>query len=130
MSRKLLIFIAWIHIVGGLALPFAVQFEGVQAFIVNALKGTAAEPGSTFWIGVFGPTVASWGLLFLALLHSFFNNPTHEKWKILLGAVLIWCVIDTSYCLALGVTQALVTNVPAALFLVMSLWKVRGMTDE
>ena len=121
MSKKLLYAMAWLHVLGGLLLPFIGQFEFAVEFVNSNLAGTAAQAGAVFWIGVFGPTVASWGILFLCLLNNYFTQPSVLVWRSLLSAVLLWGLMDTSYCLLNGVPQALFTNIPAILLLLVPL---------
>ena len=121
MSKKLLYTMACLHILGGALLPFIVQFDVVAEFINTSLAGTAAQAGAVFWVGVFGPTVASWGILFFCLLNTYFTQLSIVVWRSLLLAVLLWGLMDTSYCLLHGVQQALLSNIPAVLLLLIPL---------
>lgn len=125
MSKAILYTMAWLHIIGGALLPFINQFDVAIDFVNSNLAGTAAQPGAVFWIGVFGPTVASWGVLFLCLLNIYFTQPSVAVWRSLLLAVLLWGLMDTSYCLLHDVPQALWTNIPALLLLLIPLLVVR-----
>lgn len=124
MSRKLLYAMAWLHIIAGALLPFIGLFDVAVEFVNGALAGTVAQAGAVFWVGVFGPTVASWGILFLCLLNTYFSQPSVSIWRSLLLSVLVWGLLDTSYCLLHGVPQALLTNVPAIILLLLPLWAI------
>lgn len=121
MSRKLLYLMAYLHIVGGILLPFVTHIEPVADIIQHSLAGTPAQDGAVFWVGVFGPTVASWGLLFLCLLNVYFARVSTRVWCNLVFSVLLWGVVDTTYCLLLGVPQALFSNLPAIFLLLLPL---------
>ena len=121
MSKVILYLTAWLHIVGGALLPFLVHVDPVSKIIQQSLAGTAAQHGAVFWVGVFGPTVASWGVLFLCLLNIYFAQVSMQVWRSLILAVLLWGVVDTSYCLLSGVPQALLSNIPAMLLLLLPL---------
>lgn len=131
MSKRILIAMAWLHIIGGIGLPFACAFVApVSDVIQRTLQGTPAQQGATFWVGVFGPTVASWGVLFLGQLRMYFAAPTSGGWRVLMASVLMWVVLDTAYCLYMDVPQALLSNVPAALLLLLPLWCERVTVDR
>lgn len=91
--------LAIIHIIGGLLLPILVYTPLAAPYF--ALLQTAlpdSNPQSLkFLIGVFGPTVASWGLLFFYAIGKAFESRTRKDWWILVSAVLIWSVLDTAF---------------------------------
>lgn len=126
MSKIILYLMAYLHILGGVLLPFFVQFEWASRLIRDSLSNTPAQQGAVFWVGVFGPTIASWGVLFLCLLNIYFAQVSVRVWRHLIVAVLLWGVVDTSYCLLSGVPQALLSNIPAIIFLLLPLWLVRA----
>ena len=122
MSKKVLYLLAYIHILGGVILPVACFHSDVANIINQTLLNTQAETGAVFWMGVFGPTVASWGVLFLCLLNVYFAKPDMQVWKYLVLSVLLWGVLDTTYCLIQGVPQVLWSNIPALALLLVPLW--------
>lgn len=124
VSRKLLYLMAYVHIAGGILLPFITHLAPVKNIIRHSLAGTPAQDGAVFWVGVFGPTVASWGVLFLCLLNIYFAQASLRVWRSLVLSVLLWGVVDTTYCLLLGVPQALLSNLPAMFLLLLPLLRL------
>ncbi|MCW9027947.1 MAG: hypothetical protein OQJ80_03355 [Kangiella sp.] len=102
LARRWLQTLAVIHIIGGLLLPVMVYTSLATPYFTH-LK--SAFPDSNpeslrFLIGVFGPTVASWGLLFFYAIGKAFESRTMKDWWFLISAVLIWSVIDTVFSIA------------------------------
>lgn len=121
LAKRWLQILAMIHIIGGLLLPIMVYtplatpyFEHLQAVFPDS------NPESLkFLIGVFGPTVASWGLLFFYAIGKAFESQTRKDWWLLVSAVLIWAVLDTAFSIANNVFAHLYLNgVVLVLFLV------------
>ncbi|WIO73983.1 hypothetical protein QP938_11865 [Porticoccaceae bacterium LTM1] len=107
--------IAIFHIVAGIALPFLNQIPAVSdSFVASFFPGMVLEPEvakqAAFVVALFGPTVASWGVLFLTLVNSFFAEPNGNKWWGLVLAELLWFVGDSSYATMNGVEVALPYN--------------------
>lgn len=126
--EKWLKFIAIIHIIGGLLLPFIVftpidtpYFEHLQkAFPQGDLASMK------FLIGVFGPTVASWGLLFYYAVCKAFQSKTPRDWWLLFAAVMVWLVFDTTFSLFFGITAHLYINGLVAIIILLPLLKLKA----
>lgn len=102
LARRWLQTLAVIHIIGGLLLPIMVYTPLAApyfAHLQNAFPDSNPE-SLRFLIGVFGPTVASWGLLFFYAIGKSFESRTSKDWWVLVSAVLIWSVLDTSFSIA------------------------------
>lgn len=111
LAKRWLQTLAIIHIIGGLLLPVMVYtplaapyFEHLQAAFTNSNP----QP-LQFLIGVFGPTVASWGLLFFYAIEKAFESQTGKDWWVLVSAALVWAVLDTVF--------SIINNVFAHLYL-------------
>lgn len=74
-----------------------------------------------FLIGIFGPTVASWGLLFYYNVSKAFESKTAQDWWFLIFSILIWSVLDTTFSLYFGVASHLYINGLVALLLLLPL---------
>ena len=88
-------FIALAHVIGGLMLPFIVQLNVVQPYFRLMANVFAVDSNQDlrlvqFMVGVFGPTVASWGVLFWAVVTQSFDNPTKKSWYVMLAACVVW----------------------------------------
>lgn len=115
--EKWLKLIAIIHIIGGLLLPFVV-FTPIATPYFEHLQKAFPQGDLTsmkFLIGVFGPTVASWGLLFYYALGKAFLSKTQKDWWFLFSTVMIWLVFDTVFSLLFNVTAHLYINILVAL---------------
>ncbi|MHC9509780.1 hypothetical protein [Kangiella sp. M94] len=120
-AKRWLQVLAIIHIIGGLLLPIMV-YTPLAAPYFQHLK--IAFPDSNpeslrFLIGVFGPTVTSWGLLFFYAIGKAFEGRTMKDWWLLVSAVLIWSVLDTTFSIAHNVFAHFYLNgIVLVLFLV------------
>lgn len=123
LAKRWLQTLAIIHIIGGLLLPIMVYtqlaapyFEHLQASFPNS------NPQSLqFLIGVFGPTVASWGLLFFYAIGKAFESQTRKDWWLLVSAALIWAVLDTAFSIANNVFAHLYLNGGALILFLLPL---------
>jgi len=102
LARRWLQTLAVIHIIGGLLLPVMVYTSLATPYFTHLQSAFPdSNPESLrFLIGVFGPTVASWGLLFFYAIGKAFESRTRKDWWFLVSAVLIWSVIDTAFSIA------------------------------
>jgi len=124
---KWLKFIAIIHIVGGLLLPLIVFTPVATPYFDHLLK-TFPQGDLTsmkFLIGVFGPTVASWGLLFYYAVGKAFQSKTPRDWWFLFAAVMVWLVFDTTFSLFFDITAHLYINGLVAIIILLPLLKLK-----
>lgn len=71
-----------------------------------------------FLIAVFGPTVASWSVLFYALVKAFFRRPSRGTWWALVMSIVVWAPMDSALSIYYGLYPAVALNaVVASLFL-------------
>lgn len=112
LARRWLKTLAVIHIIGGLLLPVMVYTPlAVPYFQHLQTAFPDSNPESLrFLIGVFGPTVASWGLLFFYAIGKAFETQTKKDWWLLVSATLVWAVLDTAFSLANHVVAHLYLN--------------------
>ncbi|RDX38279.1 hypothetical protein DZA50_00620 [Kangiella sp. HD9-110m-PIT-SAG07] len=131
-AEKWLKLIAIIHIVGGLLLPLIV-FTPVSAPYFEHLLEVFPQSNLTsikFLIGVFGPTVASWGLLFYYAAEKAFEGRTKKDWWFLLVAILVWSIMDTAFSLYFDVMSHLWINGLVAVLFVTPLLIYRPTFTE
>lgn len=134
INQRIIQIVAIAHIIGGLLLPFAGKFEPLAELLVGEMfAGIAlsdqAHSQAAYVIALFGPTVASWGILMLIASNSYFAAPTRAKWYGLMCAVLVWFIGDTTYSLLHGVSAILLLNVLAALALLTPLCLSRKLAE-
>ena len=125
MTEKLLRLVGPIHIVAGL-LVFTIGFlPNLQDMLMPYFSDGDQTIWSAFFFSVLGPTIASWGVLFTALVAQFFAAPSIAVWRALLFSVLIWAPLDTALCLKYGILIGVVINSVVAIGLVLLLLSVR-----
>ena len=125
--KRVLQTIAIAHIVGGFCFPWIVQSELFsayhehlqRAFNVNAENygenyaknnGANAAQQATFLMAIFGPTIASWGILFLFAVNSGFARPTPQAWWFMFAACVAWAPYDSIFSLQHGVYLNAIIN--------------------
>ena len=123
-------FIALAHVIGGLMLPFVVQLDLVQPYFrlmaqALALNANQDLHALQFMVGIFGPTVASWGVLFWAVVTQSFDNPTKKSWYVMLAACVVWAFYDSIYSSFFGLWINALINGVAFVSIVLPLWGVR-----
>ncbi len=110
MSEKLLRLVGPVHVVGGLLLFASAFLPHATAILQTAITGNGDYAWSAFFATVLGPTIASWGVLFTALVHQFQAAPSMLVWRALVLSVVIWAPLDTALCLKFGVTIGAIIN--------------------
>jgi hypothetical protein len=105
MKRKLeswLTFVAIAHVVLGLAVPFIAYsgaFDAYAAQVAAAFWGGGAVPPEAqayqrWMVALFGPTVASWGVLMFFVVREGARTQAQWPWNALLIAILVWAPAD------------------------------------
>lgn len=128
VAERALLAVSLAHVVAGVllaALPLtpAAHFNLVAA-IFSVDKATQEV---LFLVSAFGPTVASWGILFFALVRAFFRNPTSGSWWALVLAIMAWAPLDSALCIHYGLYSAVAVNAVIAIVLLALLLGVRGL---
>ena len=124
MPIKILSWVGPLHVVAGLLLFLTAFLPGVQDYLAGA-AGLTDNNYSPFLFAVFGPTVASWGVLFGVVVQQFIEYPSRRLWNAMVLAVLIWAPLDTSLCLYYGVYGGVVVNALVTVLLLALLFKVK-----
>ena len=129
-AKRWLQLIAIAHIIGGLMLPVVVQLDIAQPYfrlMANefALSSQQDLLFLQFLVGIFGPTIASWGVLFWAVVTQSFALPTKGAWWIKIAASVVWAVYDSIYSNFYGLWINAVINGVVFISIVVPLWRVR-----
>lgn len=129
LEKKILKLIAAGHVVGGVLLPLILFIPVLHPIILSAIYGDASYIMDSrqiiFWISILGPTIASWGVLYYALLHHYFTNPSPQLWYALLAALLVWAPLDSALCLYNGIVIGAVMNLTVTLIIIVLLFRVK-----
>jgi len=122
------------HVALGVALAFAAHLPITQVYFDYLYAGVSATPPDAGYqrllrtmVGLFGPTVASWGLLF-SLLVVLYRRHGHRQIKpAIFAALLLWCVLDSAISAHFGLLLHLYLNTAAALAIALPLLALRPL---
>jgi hypothetical protein len=111
--------VAIAHVIAGLLLPFVLLRTGWLDALLPLSDGDARVA-----FAVFGPTVASWGLLMLFLVQ--YGVRRNQAWaaNALIAGILVWAPLDAAICHSYGWTHAVVLDaIASAAILVPAIWR-------
>ena len=130
MEIRLLKLIGPAHIAGGIGLALLSLVPAVQAPLLSAIfgPGVPLEP-TIFLVGVLGPTIASWGVLFTALVKNHIEQPSRRTWWFLFSSIAVWIPLDTFLCWYYGVYLGVWVNLAVGTVLVYLLMRVRSINE-
>ena len=127
----MLLAIAWAHVVAGASLAMLPFVPPVHLALAAAIFGEGrATQEVLFLVSVFGPTVASWGILFYALVRSYFRHPSRGSWWALALSIAVWAPLDSALCVYYGLYFAVALNAVIALVILGLLFGVRGLANS
>ena len=123
--------IAIAHIVGGIFLPFLVNtplFATYNSLLYQALGFEASGQNAeiNFLIGLFGPTIASWGVLFLYVVSTAFKNPDKKGWWAIFLCCVAWAPYDSLLSIQKGIFINALINLISALAILIPLFMARN----
>ena len=124
MATRILLCVGPLHVIAGLLLFLTAFLPGLQGTIAST-AGLSGDNYSPFLFAVFGPTVASWGILFTAVTRQFNDYPTRRLWNAMVLSIAIWAPLDTGLCLYYGVIGGVVVNGLVVVLLFGLLYKVK-----
>jgi len=116
--------IAIAHIVGGVSLPFLVNTPifatyNSRLYLALGFESTVQNPNINFLIGLFGPTIASWGVLFLYVVTTAFRDPDKGGWWAIFFSCMVWAPYDSLLSIQQGIPiNALINLVSASAILI------------
>jgi len=118
------------HIIGGFLLPFLVNtplFEIYNTLVYKALgvDATRTNPEIDFLIGLFGPTISSWGVLFFYVVTSAFRHPDPKGWWTIFLCCVAWAPYDSLLSIQKGIYINALINLVSALAILTPLFLVR-----
>lgn len=127
MTERLLKLVGPAHVVGGLAL-FATGFmPAAQELLQSRVLVAADFVWSPFFAAILGPTIASWGVLFGALVNHFYLLPSTALWRAMVLSVVIWAPLDTILCLVYGLYGGAIVNAVVFAALAFLLYSARSL---
>jgi hypothetical protein len=84
-----------------------------------------AKQQASFLMVLFGPTIASWGVLFLFAINSGFARPSPQAWWFMLLACIVWAPYDSILSLHHGIYLNAIINAVAFVMIVVPLLMVK-----
>lgn len=122
--------IAIAHITGGLLLPFLVStplFAAYNSLLYEALgfDTTGQNTEVNFLIGLFGPTIASWGVLFLYVVSTAFKKPDKKGWWAIFLCCVAWAPYDSLLSIQKGIYINALINLVSSLAILIPLFIAR-----
>ena len=126
---KLLKGIALAHVVVGLAITSLVFMEQIHPFILDTLYSHQIENSKQiiFWISIFGPTLASWGILFYLAIKNYSAHPNLDSYRLMHYSLLVWAPLDTALCLYNDIWLGAILNIIVLLAFLFLLMRIKFM---
>jgi len=118
------------HICIGVLMPILVFIGGFDGYIsaINPLLANAdynAILTIKGLIALFGPTIASWGVLFFILVNSGLSHLSRSKYYLLLLALLTWAIYDSFISILINFTINVAINGIALILLIIPAYVLR-----
>ena len=141
VTRKLeiwLFIVALGHIAAGVALPFVAFSSGFdlyaerirESFWGGALMPPEAEAFQRWIVALFGPTVASWGVLMAYLVRAGMRTNDPWPWNALLLSLLVWAPADIAISLMRNFWLHVVIDLVAVLIIVAPALMLRAQKSR
>jgi hypothetical protein len=116
--------------VGGILLPLLVEtrlFATYNSLLSQrpGFDSTSQNTSIKFLIGLFGPTIASWGILFLYLVTTVFKNPDKKGWWAIFLCCLVWAPYDSLLSIRKGIYLNVWINLVSSLTILIPLFMAR-----
>ena len=128
-AKTFLQLIAIAHILGGLLLPFLVNtslFAVYNSRLYQTLGfGQELRANVNFLTGIFGPTIASWGVLFLYVISTAFENPDKRGWWAIFFSCVVWAPYDSLLSIQQGIYINALINLIVALAILIPVFITR-----
>lgn len=128
--QRFLQVIAILHFMVGLCFPWIVEsplFDYYKQHLHLAFNTSEELSGqqASFLMAIFGPTIASWGVLFLYAVNSGFARPSPQAWWYMFAACLTWAPYDSIFSLRHGIYINAIINAVAFVMMMTPLLLVR-----
>lgn len=127
ITQRILYWLGPAHIVAGLLLALTVFVPDAQVLIARMSNLPANHPHTPFLLAVIGPTVASWGVLFTAIVTVFLEHPSPALWRAMVWSIAVWAPLDTALCLWFKAYGAAAMNGLVLILFVILLLNVRPL---
>ncbi len=134
IAKRWLQLIGLAHILGGLALPWLLHSgltHGYRQQVFTAIGANAeAQHAVTLMMSFIGPTIASWGVLFLYLVNTAFRHPNRQAWYYLVLALLAWAPLDAGMSWMAGIYSNIVLDIAVVVAISLPIFLVRRRLGE
>ena len=123
------------HVVLGVALIFAAHLPITQGYFDYLYASVSSSPPPAelhrllrTMVSLFGPTVASWGVLFCALVVLYRHSAQSLIKPALYAALVAWCALDSGISLYFGLNLHAYLNSATALSLALPLFWLKPLS--
>ncbi len=132
METKQLKILSLVHVVAGILITSLVFLDFTHSIVINLIYPNGIENTEQiiFWISIFGPTLASWGLLFFLAVKNYEVSPTKESFKLMIYSLLIWAPLDSLLCLYNGIYIGALGNAIILMLFLYLLFKIRPLAKK
>ncbi|GAA3930000.1 hypothetical protein [Litoribacillus peritrichatus] len=124
------------HTILGIVVVLVAHSEWVSPYFQHLFHAFALTPTPASeslirsLVQLFGPTVASWGLLFCLAVYQYRTFGTPAIKQLMIAALLIWFVIDCGLSLMKGIYGHLIINTLAAIAILPPLLLLKPTSKE
>jgi len=123
------------HVVLGIVLALVTHLPVTRPYFDYLYASVSASPPPIEFqgllrnmVGLFGPTVASWGLLFSLLVFLYRQHGHRQIKPAIFAALLVWCLLDSALSIHFGLMLHAYLNAAAALSIALPLLALRPLT--
>jgi len=131
IAKGILQAIAVCHIIGGLVLPWVVHSTLFQQYNIQLSiafhnsNSVGFKNQGEFLTGLFGPSIASWGILFAYVINISFRNRDRRGWWTMITACLTWATYDSFLSIWNGIYINAILNSFIAMAIIIPLLIVK-----
>jgi hypothetical protein len=90
--------IGWSQVIGGMSLPWLLRSDLMSNYVAHVFQALQlppeAQPAALILMSFLGPTIASWGVLFLFMVQTTLPSKTPKPMLFLCTALLAWAPLD------------------------------------
>ena len=130
-AKTFLSFLAIMHILVGIALPFLVEtplFDYYNERLLAAFETSSNDALAIgkFMVGILGPSIASWGILFLFLVRYAYQSGSTSAYKVMILSIVGWSIYDMLLSLVAGVHLNIIIDIVVMALLIAPLILTRA----
>lgn len=99
--------IGWSHVIGGISLPWLLRSDLMSNYVAHVFQALQlppeAHPAALTLMSFLGPTIASWGVLFLFMVRTTLRDKASTPMVFLCLSIIAWAPMDIWLSLQAGI---------------------------